>query len=499
MKKHLRNWLGLFCFALLACLWGAAPLQATGNTVLVLPFQVTAGPEMPNAARDVPQIIGTEMQQRGLSVIPMDKARSLLSSRGGSIDMAALQSLLVPVNEGQARPANFDRSSLLSLNECAAAMAGQASGMLAGADAPAAAPAASSAPRTEPTDPIGRADFVPMGTAKGALADVQVRGLQVMDPEVVLMRLSIRKGDTPSANDINEEVKRIWELGYFSDVQAHMEGNVLVFTVAEKPRIENIIVEGNHEIDAEDVIAAMGTKSGNVLNEQLIADDLQKINELYRKEGYYLARSSYRLDSRSGGRGAVLVIQVEEGNKLYIKEVKIDGLEQLDKGDMDKYLALKPRNIFSWFTGTGVLKEEHLERDTNAIAAYGLNQGFVDIQVAAPDVQYKEDGIYVTFKVHEGPRYKIREIKFGGDIIDEEQAMLDVVEMDEWKKDNDYFSITLCRGGYPRHEGGRRRAHGGRGLHGQQEGKGLHPPSDGRRQHQDPRQCHPARDASGRR
>ena len=469
MKKHLRNWLGLFCFALLACLWGAAPLQAAGNTVLVLPFQVTAGPEMPNAARDVPQIIGTEMQQRGLSVIPMDKARSLLSSRGGSIDMAAarelgkkagadlvlfgsfkqngegfaLQSLLVPVNEGQAKPANFDRPSLLSLNECAAAMAGQASGMLAGAAA--AAPAASSAPRTEPNDPIGRADFVPMGTAKGALADVQVRGLQVMDPEVVLMRLSIRKGDTPSANDINEEVKRIWELGYFSDVQAHMEGNVLVFTVAEKPRIENIIVEGSHEIDAEDVIAAMGTKSGNVLNEQLIADDLQKINELYRKEGYYLARSSYRLDSRSGGRGAVLVIQVEEGNKLYIKEVKIEGLEQLDKGDMDKYLALKPRNIFSWFTGTGVLKEEHLERDTNAIAAYGLNQGFVDIQVAAPDVQYKEDGIYVTFKVHEGPRYKIHDIKFGGDIIDEEQAMLDVVEMDEWKKDNDYFSITVMQ------------------------------------------------------
>ena len=92
MKKHLRNWLGLFCFALLACLWGAAPLQAAGNTVLVLPFQVTAGPEMPNAARDVPQIIGTEMQQRGLSVIPMDKARSLLSSRGGSIDMAAAAS-----------------------------------------------------------------------------------------------------------------------------------------------------------------------------------------------------------------------------------------------------------------------------------------------------------------------------------------------------------------------------------------------------------------------
>lgn len=152
MKKHLRNWLGPVLFRPAGLPVGSRPAAGCGKHGAGVAFQVTAGPEMPNAARDVPQIIGTEMQQRGLSVIPMDKARSLLSSRGGSIDMAAarelgkkagadlvlfgsfkqngegfaLQSLLVPVNEGQAKPANFDRPSLLSLNECAAAMAGQA-------------------------------------------------------------------------------------------------------------------------------------------------------------------------------------------------------------------------------------------------------------------------------------------------------------------------------------------------------------------------------------
>ncbi len=84
---------------------------------------------------------------------------------------------------------------------------------------------------------------------------------------------------------------------------------------------------------------------------------------LPQKEGYYLAKADYHIQERPGQRaGAVLVIDVNEGNKLYIKEVVIDGLHELDQGDMDKYLALKPRNILSWFTGSGVLKDEYLEK-----------------------------------------------------------------------------------------------------------------------------------------
>ena len=177
----------------------------------------------------------------------------------------------------------------------------------------------------------------------------------------------------------------------------------------------------------------------------MLSDDLQKITELYRKEGYYLAKATYRLEDRQGGRGAVLVISVDEGNKLYIKEVKIEGLKELKQSDMDKYMALKPRNIFSWFTGSGVLKDEYLERDTNAIAAYGLNEGFIDMQVSAPQVDYKPDGIYITFTVHEGPRYTVRNVKFAGDVIDSEDNMLKVVQMDDWEKSNKYFSLTVMQ------------------------------------------------------
>ncbi len=472
MRKFLPRVLrGILCMAALACAvallpHGAALAANAGQpTVLVLPFQANAGPDMPNASRDVPQLIITSLEQNGLRAVPLSRASGLLrAANGETIDLAAARRLgrqagadlviygnfnqlgdgftmetrLVPVDKGEVVPAAFERQSLLALGECASALASRASSMVgrAAAEAPQPAPAASGT------------GLVPMGApaaATGGLADVQVRGMNVLDPDTVLMRLTIRKGDTPDANAINEEVKRIWDMGYFSDVQASLEGNVLVFTVVEKPRIDNIIVEGSKEVDAEDVIAAMGTKPGSVLNEQMLSDDLQKIAELYRKDGFYLAKASYRLQDRPGGRGAVLVITVNEGNKLYIKEVDIEGIKELDKDDMDKYLALKPRGMFSWLTGSGVLKEEYLERDTNAIAAYGLNQGFIDIQVSAPEVEYKPDGIYVKFIVHEGPRYTVRDVKFAGDIIDSEANMLEVVQMDDWKKDNDYFSLTVMQ------------------------------------------------------
>lgn len=466
MKKFLpdlRLLITLLLFA--ACLAPCAALGASVNTptVLVLPFQANAGPDMPNASTQVPQMILDNLKQAGLHVIPMRQAENVLKRSGsGSIDLAIARNLarqtgaklviygafnqlgdgfsmetrIVPVENGEAVPASFERQSLLALGECAQAISERAVSL------------AAPAPAAQEPEPVREehAGLVPMGTAAGGIEDVQVRGMNVMDPDTVLMRLSIRKGDTPNADAINEEVKRIWDMGYFSDVQASMEGRTLVFTVVEKPRIDNIIVEGSDEIDAEDVVAAMDTKPGSVLNEQLLADDLQKITELYHKDGYYLAKASYQLRDRPGNRGgAILVITVDEGKKLYIKDVIIEGLDQLDKGDMDKYLALKPRNIISWLTGSGVLKDEYLERDTNAIAAYGLNEGFVDIQVAAPEVDYQPDGIVITFKVHEGPRYKIRDVKFGGDLIDNEDNMLAVVEMDEQKKNKEYFSLTVMQ------------------------------------------------------
>lgn len=478
MKRLLRSFLSLVgVFAATALFTGAIPESspAAGNTVLVLPFQVSAGPLLPDASQAVPQAVIDKMKSQGLTPIPLDKARGLFNASGmKSIDLESARRLgrsaradlvvygsfnqkgqgftmetrLVPVGTGRAVPTHFERDSVGALGDAAGQLASRASLTLrdAGSSTAPVVGNADAGSEPAPAKPAVNDTLVPLRTGGGVtLSDVTVRGIHNMDPDVVLMRLSIRKGDSPDANAINEEVKRIWEMGYFTDVQAHMEGSVLVFDVVEKPRIDNIIVEGTDKVDEDDVLSAMTTRKGNVLNEQTLSDDLQKITELYRKEGYYLAKPTYRIEKRSGGKGSVLIITVNEGKKLYISEVKVDGLKELKQSDMTKYMALRERGIFSWLTGSGVLKEEYLERDTNAIAAYGLNEGYVDIQVGSPEVTYQEDGIHIHFPVSEGPRYNINEVGFAGDVLDTKENMDKIIEMDDWQKDKKYFHLETMQ------------------------------------------------------
>ena len=144
------------CLAALACALQAlsAPnvlaAKAGQPLVLVLPFQVNAGPDMPDASRDVPQLIVSQLEQNGLKAVPMNRARALFERSGdNSIDLATARRLgrqagaklviygsfnqlgdgftmdtrLVPVEQGEAVPAGFERNSLVALSECATAVA----------------------------------------------------------------------------------------------------------------------------------------------------------------------------------------------------------------------------------------------------------------------------------------------------------------------------------------------------------------------------------------
>ncbi len=459
---------------LLLCLCLPQAAGAAGQTVLVLPFAIRSNAELPNAQVTVPQAIIDKLRDKGMAPVVFEKARDLLVSSGlKSIDLASardlgvragaelvvygaftqdelcftLDTMIVALVPGAAAvPVRIVRPGMDDLPEAAEQLASRASAVLANPVAASAAAQAPAAPAASAEQRPAAPAYVPMNLSGGKPIDeVQIRGLKNLELDAVLMRLTIRKGDAPDAEAINQEVIRIWEMGYFTDVQAHLEGSVLVFDVVEKPRIENIIVEGAKEIDAEDVLAAMTSRKGSVLNEQTLAEDLQAITELYRKDGYYLAKPTYRVEQRQGAPGASLVISIDEGKKLYVTQIKIDGLKDLKQGDIEKYLALKERSIISFITGTGVLKEDLLDRDTNAIAAYGLNEGYIDIQVGTPQVEYLEDGIHVTYPVSEGERFYVNDVLFVGDVLDKQENMEKLVEMDDWKKEKGYFSITVMQ------------------------------------------------------
>ena len=280
------------------------------------------------------------------------------------------------------------------------------------------------------------------------IASIDIEGVDILDPDVVLLRLQVQEGDMYDPEKLNRELHNIFDLGYFDDVQFHVQdtpqGKEITIVVEEKPLIQNINISGTDDISESDVREVLTTRTGSVVNPRIISEDLGRIRELYRGKGYYNATVDYSI-SEIDERQANLNIVINEGNRLFIRGIEIRGAQEVSERTLRGEMELKKRGIFSWLTGRGVLREELLDRDVAAMEAFYADKGYIDARVGQPDVAYEEDGIYLTFHVEEGPRYKMGEVSFRGDLLVSEDELKKLTVLDDLGEEGEYFSRSAMR------------------------------------------------------
>lgn len=278
------------------------------------------------------------------------------------------------------------------------------------------------------------------------IASLSIRGNKIMGDDFVRSRLSLQEGDIFDPALLNQDIKALFKTGYFKDVQVQIEdspkGQNMLVQVEEKPIIKDIEISGAEEIDRKDILESMRTKPGSVLNSKVISKDLATIREMYRKDGFYKAEVNFQ-EQRVAENEAKLILTIDEGQKFYIEDIVIKGAQQLDPDELKDQLALSERGLFSWITGGGVLNEGYLDRDAAALEAYYANRGFIDVQVAQPEVSVQEEGISVTFKVNEGPRYAVGEVSLDGELIAEEEVLHKQIRLDDLSREQEPFDRSV--------------------------------------------------------
>lgn len=432
MKK-----LGLKGLLLVACLVVAAgQALAQSGKVLVVPFEINAADALHSVQGSLPQILADKLKAGGVAAqaesgktAPGVAAARKLAA-GARADYVVFGSIS-KVGEGLSLDA---RVAKVAGGEPQAVFASAKN--VVGLDAA----AAELADKIRPlVSAVGGSDRV---------VEVDVEGNSILDKEVVILKVKSQVNQPYDPKTVNEDVKKLFDMGYFDDVQVRLDaapgGKRLTFVVKEKPRIQAIGVTGNGDVKKDDILEAMSTKSGGVLNLKVLADDLGKIRELYSKKGYYKTEVTYELE-QTDPRIARLNIVIKEPKKLYIKEVKVEGAKQISASDISGELATSTRHFWSWVTGSGVLKEEMLERDAAAVEAYYANRGFVDAKVGQPEVIYGDDGITVIFRVEEGDRYKVGAVSFAGDLLYDQPKLMDRIKLDELAGSGEYFNRSVVR------------------------------------------------------
>jgi outer membrane protein insertion porin family len=438
----------------------AQPAQVKKIRILVLPFAVNAGPELGDVAKSLPELLSDKLRELGMDPVDAKTASAVVKAgKVKTLDAAAAQNL---AKAARAQLAVYGAFNQVGENLSLDARLVDASGKQKPQQVTGAATGMINVKPAVDSLAMGIAEISLREVAKTGGKDaakseirpgekitaIAVEGNVVLDKDVVLLKIKSQPGDAYDPRTINEDLKRLYDLGFFEDVQIRVDdapgGKKLVFVIKEKPKIMAIGVVGSSAIDKDDITAAMSTKTGSILNLKTVSEDLGKIRELFTKKGYYNVDVSYKLE-QTDPRQARLDIVIKETGKLFIKSIEIKGAKSLSASDVKSELTTSERGFLSWLTGSGVLKEDQLERDVAAIESYYANRGFIDVRVGQPDVAFKPDGIYITFTIEEGARYKVGKVYFKGDLLESPEALEAYTVLDDMGRSKSWFDRSMVR------------------------------------------------------
>jgi len=275
-----------------------------------------------------------------------------------------------------------------------------------------------------------------------AVVDIRIEGNERIETAAILPNISTKVGDTFMPKTISEDLKAVYNMGYFNDVRVTTtdveEGKRVIFQVKEKPTILGIGISGNTVFDDEEIRENITIKAGSVLNQARIQINAQVIADLYKEKNYHNAKVDYDINTVENNQANVEFI-ITEGEEISIESIRFVGNQAFDEDDLKDIMRTKEKNWLSWITGSGELDLEKLNQDIISISSFYQNNGFINIKVSDPGVVFKEDEIEITIKISEGDRYKVGQVDIDGDLIKPKEALLDELKIPS----EDYFNRGL--------------------------------------------------------
>jgi outer membrane protein insertion porin family len=260
---------------------------------------------------------------------------------------------------------------------------------------------------------------------------------------VILARVGAKIGSPFVANRTAEDIRAIFSLGFFDDVQVKVEdfegGVKLTYMVVERPFVRDIVFAGNKKEDAATLQDKIDLKLGSVYNPVEVNRGADKLKEFYEQEGYFEVGITPEVDKLADG-DVTITYRIAEGRRISIDQIVIEGAQGLTpkqvKGAMDtqerEYIVLR-----------GTVQRQKLDEDVDRIIQLYNDFGYVQARVESSEIQVDREKARATVRVVvvEGPQFKVGGVDVTGNAVLPIEEVRKRIEL----KTGDVFSRSKLR------------------------------------------------------
>lgn len=264
------------------------------------------------------------------------------------------------------------------------------------------------------------------------IVNVGIEGNSRIETDAIKRKITSKPGDIFSAKTISQDIKMIFDMGFFDDVRVEAEdrpdGKVVVFIVKEKSTIRIIRVKGNKIFQDDEIRDNLDIRTGSILNLSRINSNIERIETVYKEKNYHNIHVTYEIEELENNQ-ADLTFIIDEGDKVMIRSIVFEGNVTYTDKKLKSLMKTSEKGFFSWLTSAGDLKKEDLNQDVAKLQAFYQNNGFIQARIGEPVVDLLDDRINVTIKIDEGPRYKVGNVDLKGDLVISSQEMMGKIQI----------------------------------------------------------------------
>jgi len=255
------------------------------------------------------------------------------------------------------------------------------------------------------------------------IKSIRVQGNKRIEVPAIRGRISLKEGNRFSTEAIRDQIRSVYQMGFFEDVRVETEpvpgGVAVVFVVTEKPFITNIVFDGNDKLKDEKLIEKFTVRTQSFLDQQQVKDSVEKLRVLYEEEGYYSARIIPVIKTLDSEK-KTLTFFIQEGPRARVKTVAFEGAQAIPVKKLKKPLFTREYSfLFSWFDDSGIYKKDELANDIERIRQAYLDEGYLNAQVGSATVDLSADKKWFTirFPIVEGAQFKLAKTDYKGQTL----------------------------------------------------------------------------------
>ncbi|MBQ8542449.1 MAG: BamA/TamA family outer membrane protein [Bacteroidaceae bacterium] len=292
------------------------------------------------------------------------------------------------------------------------------------------------------------------------ISNINYNGVKKGEREDLELKLPLRKGNQITPNIVDRAkkiVKQYFEdKGYNNAEVVIMQrpdvtaDNQMIVDVnvdkKEKIKINRIYINGVEEVPLKKIKYAMkmrervrwSTLKNTFLRSKKFTpekykEDKENILSRYAELGYRDARIVSDSVVPYDAKHVDIHINVEEGNRYYLRSVKWVGNSVFSTAYLDYLLRLKPGDVYNQTE-----LDKRLFTDTDAVKNEYYNKGYVFLHLLPIEVSVVNDSVDLEIRMSEGVQATIDRVRISGN----ERLYEDVVRRELRTVPGDLFSMT---------------------------------------------------------